>query len=70
MTGSTTGFGMGGMVTAHTRVRRGVPYTTGATTLVDNTGGFSWSRKVAPRKTLWVYFTGGGAKSNILRMAP
>ena len=70
VTGSTTGFGMGGMVTAHTRMRRGVPYADGATTLVDQGGGFDWSRKVAARKTLWVYFTGGGAKSNILVLTP
>ena len=68
--GSTTGFGLGGMVTAYTRTARGTPYAEGATTLVSMDGTFEWSRSVAKRKTLWVYFTGGGVKSNILRLSP
>ena len=68
--GSTTGFGMGGMVTVHTRTSRGEPFTTGATRLVSADGTFTWSRGVAKRKTLWVYFTGGGATSNTLRLTP
>lgn len=68
--GSTTGFGMGGMVTAHTRTARGTPYAEGATSLVDMDGTFEWLRSVGKRKTLWVYFTGGGVKSNILRLTP
>ena len=68
--GTTTGFGMGGMVIAHTRTSRGAPYTKGDTALVSVTGGFEWSRSVGKRKTLWVYFTGGGAKSNVVRLRP
>ena len=68
--GSTTGFGMGGMVMAHTRTARGTPYTPGSTTLVSMDGTFDWSRSVGKKKTLWVYFTGGGAKSNIVRLTP
>ena len=70
VTGKTKGFGMGGMVTAYTRTARGTPYAEGATTLVSMKGTFDWSRGVAKRKTLWVYFTGGGVKSNILRFIP
>ena len=70
VSGSTTGFGMGGMVTAHTRTARGTPYTPGSTALVSTSGTFDWSRGISKRKTLWVYFTGGDAKSNILRLAP
>ena len=68
--GSTTGFGMGGMVTVHTRTSRGEPFVEGATRLVSADGTFTWSRGVAKRKTLWVYVTGGGATSNTLRLTP
>jgi hypothetical protein len=70
VTGSTTGFGMGGMVTSHVRTARGTRYAEGSTVLVDIAGDFTWSRQLAPRKSLWVYFTGDGVKSNILRMTP
>lgn len=70
VTGKTTGFGMGGMVTARTRTARGTPYTTGSTTLVSTKGTFEWSRGISKRKTLWVYFTGGDAKSNVLVLRP
>jgi hypothetical protein len=70
VTGSTTGFGMGGMVTSHVRTARGTRYIQGSTVLVDIAGEFTWSRQLSPRKTLWVYFTGDGVKSNILRLSP
>jgi hypothetical protein len=70
VTGKTTGFGMGGMATAHTRTARGTPYTTGSTALVSTKGTFEWSRGISKRKTLWVYFTGGDAKSNVLVLRP
>lgn len=70
VTGSTTGFGMGGMVTSHVRTARGTRYIKGSTVLVDIAGEFTWSRQLAPRKSLWVYFTGDAVKSNILRMTP
>lgn len=57
------------MVTVHTRTSRDEPYVPGATRLVSTDGTFAWSRNVAKRKTLWVYFTGGGATSNTLRVA-
>jgi len=68
--GLTTDFGMGGMVTSHVRTARGTRYTQGSAVLVDIAGEFAWARKLAPRKSLWVYFTGDGVKSNILRMTP
>ena len=68
--GSTTGFGMGGMVTAHTRTMRGTPYTPGSTALVSMAGTFEWSRSISKRKSLWVYFTGDGVKSNVIRLSP
>jgi hypothetical protein len=58
------------MVTAHTRTARGTPYTPGSTTLVSTKGTFEWSRGIGKRKTLWVYFTGGDAKSNVLVLRP
>jgi len=68
--GSTTGFGLGGMVTAYTRTARGTPYAEGATTLLGMDGAFEWSRGVSRKKTLWVYFAADGVKSNILRLTP
>jgi len=68
--GTTIGFGTGGMVTAHIRLARGVPYSEGSTVLVSTEGTFNWSRGVSSRKTLWVYFTGGEVKSNVLRLSP
>jgi hypothetical protein len=32
--------------------------------------GRSWSRRVGKRKTLWVYFTCGEAKSDVLQLRP
>ena len=58
------------MVTAYTRTARGTPYVEGATTLVSMDGTFEWSRSVARKRTLWVYFTGEGVKSNIVRVRP
>ncbi len=58
------------MVIAHTRTARGAPYAEGATALVSMAGTFDWSRGVSRKKTLWVYFTGGGAKSNVLLLRP
>lgn len=70
ITGTTEGFGMGGIVTSHTRNARGTPYAPGSTALVSMTGTFEWSRGVSKRKALWVYFTGGDAKSNVLVLKP
>ena len=70
MSGSTTGFGMGGMVTAHVRTARGIPYATGSKVLTRLDGDFERSRNFGQRKTLWVCCTGGDATSNILRTAP
>jgi len=69
VTGSTTGFAMGGLVTPHTRTSRGDAYSARKQVLVDVAGTFRWSRTVAKSKTFWVYFTGGGVKSNVVRLA-
>lgn len=70
ITGTATEFGPGDVVTAYTRTRRGDPYTPGATVLVNASDGFTWSRAVAVRKTLWVYFTGGGVRSEAVVLYP
>jgi hypothetical protein len=68
VTGSTTGFGMGGIVTSHLRTARGTRYAMGSTALVDTAGKFTWSRRISTNKTLWVYFTSQATKSNVVKV--
>ena len=70
VTGRMEGAGPGALVTAYTRTKRGVPYTEGSTVMVNANGTFRWTRAISSRKTLWVYFTADGVKSNILRLTP
>ena len=70
VTGSTTGFGLGGIVTAYVRTSLRDSYVKAGTSMVSSSGTFTWTRKVVARKTVWVYFAGGGVMSKVLRLAP
>ena len=64
VSGSTTGFGIGGLVTPRTS-KGGAAYTSGRAVLVSMDGTFAWSRKASTRSTWRVYFTGSdGVRSN------
>lgn len=68
VTGTTTGMGMGGLVTPSARTMPTRAYRAGTGVAVSASGAFTWSRKVNPGKTLWVYFTAEGVSSNTLVM--
>ena len=70
VTGTTTGMGMGGLVTPYSRTSMARAFRGGVSVPVGSSGTFSWSRKVATGKTLWVYFTADGQSSNVLRLTP
>ena len=62
--GTTTGFGMGGIVTPWTS-KNGAAYISGREVLVSMAGTFDWSRQASARATWRVYFTGSeGVRSN------
>ncbi len=64
--GTTSGFGMGGLVTPW--LRRGAgPYEAGREVLVDSEGRFTWSRRVRGA-VVWVSFSSGTTRSNALRL--
>ena len=66
ISGSTTGFGMGGRVTPWFR-RGASPYEAGREVLVDSEGDFAWSRRVRGQ-VVWVYVSSGDIRSNALRL--
>ncbi len=68
VSGITTGMGIGGLVTPSVRNAPTRTYRAGASVAVNTSGTFTWTRKVNPRKTLWVYFTAEGVSSNTLVM--
>ena len=69
MSGSTTGFGMGGMGTPWTS-KSGAGYVAGRAVLVSVEGTFAWSRKAGAGETWRVYFTAsGGVRSNTVTIA-
>ena len=70
VTGTTTGLGMGSLVTPSARTMPARAYRAGNSVAVSTSGTFTWSRKVNPRKTLWVYFTADGTTSNTLTFRP
>jgi hypothetical protein len=64
VSGTTTGFGMGGAVTPWTS-KNGAAYISGREVLVSMAGTFDWSRQASARATWRVYFTGSeGVRSN------
>ena len=64
VSGSTTGFGIGGLVTPQIS-KGGAKHTSGRAVLVSMDGTFAWSRKASTRSTWRVYFTGSdGVRSN------
>ena len=68
VTGTTTGLGMGSLVTPAARTMPTRAYRAGNSVAVSTSGTFTWTRKVNPKKTLWVYFTAEGGTSNTLVM--
>ena len=67
VTGRTTGFGMGALVTPWLKRGAGQPFEQGKDVLVNERGGFTWSRRVgAP--VVWVYFTSDDVRSNELKL--
>ena len=64
VSGTTIGFGLGGLVTSWTS-KSGAAYASGRDVLVTMDGTFDWSRKANARSTWRVYFTGSdGVRSN------
>ena len=69
VSGTTTGFGMGAMLTPWIRLSPAGPFEQGKiTVLVSMDGAFTWERRMRPGRPLAVYFTGGGARSNTLTL--
>ena len=67
VTGRTTGFGMGALVTPWLKRGAGQPFEQGKDVLVDERGGFTWSRRVGAPVVL-VYFTSDDVRSNELKL--
>ena len=67
VSGSTTGFGMGAMLTPWIRLSMDGGFTPGKVeVLVSTESTFAWERRVRPGRPLSVYFAGGGVRSNTL----
>ncbi len=70
VSGTTTGFGMGGIVTPW--LKKGGPgqvYVEGRDVLVDSNGTLLWSRRVNGA-VVWIYFSAGETRSNEIRLGP
>ena len=63
VSGSTTGLGMGALVTPWTS-REGAIYVPARDLLVSMDGSFTWSRRANPQASWRVYFTAGDTRSN------
>ena len=69
VSGTTTGFGMGAMLTPWIRLSTAGAFEEGKiTVLVSMNGTFTWERRMRPGRPLSVYFTGGGVRSNTLTL--
>ena len=69
VSGSTTGFSMGAMLTPWVRMAGSVELTPMSNSvLVSMDGTFTWERRVRPGRAMTVYMTGGGVRSNIIRL--
>ena len=69
VSGTTTGFGMGAMLTPWIRLSGSGAFEQGKiTVLVSMDGAFTWERRMRPGRPLSVYFTGGGVRSNTLTL--
>ena len=67
VSGTTVGFGMGGMLTPWIRLAQTQEFQPGKiSVLVSADGTFAWKRRVPAGAGLEVYFTGGDATSNTL----
>jgi alpha-tubulin suppressor-like RCC1 family protein len=65
--GTTTGMGMGGIVTPWFKRSSG-SFTQGRDVLVSMDGTFTWSRAAGSGRTWTVYFAAGDARSNVLTL--
>ena len=71
VSGTTTGFGMGAILTPWIRLSATGGFQKGKTTaLVSAEGTFTWERGIRPGRPLSVYFTGDGVRSNTLLLPP
>jgi len=69
VSGTTTGFGMGAMLTPWIRLPGSGAFEQGKiTVLVSMDGTFTWERRMRPGRPLAVYFSGGGVRSNTLTL--
>jgi hypothetical protein len=65
VTGATTGFGMGAIVRPWVRLPGQTTFTQGrASILVDESGGFTWQRRVGKKVTVYVETPDGSVRSN------
>ena len=65
VTGATTGFGLGGLVRPWVRLPGQTTFTQGrASILVDESGEFTWQRRVGKRVTVYVETPDGSVRSN------
>lgn len=69
MTGTSTGLGMGAMVTPWS-ARRGGQFTPGAAVLVSAEGTFTWARRASALSTWVVYATVDNVRSNVVAIRP
>ena len=70
VSGATTGFGMGAMLTPWIRLSSSGSFEQGRiTALVSMDGTFTWERRMRPGRPLAVYFSGGGVRSNTLTLS-
>jgi len=65
VTGATTGFGMGGLLRPWVRLPGQTSFTQGrARILVDESGEFTWQRRVGKKVTVYVETPDGSVRSN------
>ena len=65
VTGATTGFGLGAMVRPWVRLPGQTTFTQGrASILVDESGGFTWQRRMGKKVTVYVETPDGSVRSN------
>jgi hypothetical protein len=67
VSGTTTGMGMGGLVTPWSAKGRG-DFVVGRSVMVSVDGTFTWSRKASGSTPWRVYVTADGVRSNTVRV--
>jgi len=67
VSGTTTGFETGAIVSPWVRLSASGEFSRGAATVtVSSDGTFNWARLVSPGRTLSIYFEGDGVRSNVV----